>query len=58
LFRERYDLVIPMENYRSKRLARLLEIVASEDFRRVVAETGGYDTSETGATTFCRYEKK
>jgi molybdate-binding protein/DNA-binding transcriptional regulator YhcF (GntR family) len=58
LFRERYDLVILMENYRSKRLARLLEVVASEDFRRVVAETGGYDTSETGATTFCRYEKK
>ncbi len=57
LFRERYDLVIPMENYRSKRLARLLEIVASEDFRRVVTETGGYDTSETGATTFCRYDR-
>lgn len=57
LFRERYDLVIPMENYRTKRLARLLGIVTSEDFRRVVAETGGYDTSQTGATTFCRYEK-
>jgi putative molybdopterin biosynthesis protein len=57
LFRERYDLVIPMENYRSRRLSHLLEIVASEDFRSVVAETGGYDTSETGATTFCRYER-
>lgn len=57
LFRERYDLVIPMENYRSKRLSHLLEIVASEDFRRVVAQTGGYDTSQTGATTFCRYDR-
>lgn len=57
LFRERYDMVIPMENYRSKRLSHLLEIVAGEDFRRVVTETGGYDTSQTGVTTFCRYEK-
>jgi molybdate-binding protein/DNA-binding transcriptional regulator YhcF (GntR family) len=57
LFRERYDLVIPMENYRSKRLSRLLEIVVSEEFRRVVAETGGYDTSETGSTAFYRYER-
>ncbi|MBM4444409.1 MAG: GntR family transcriptional regulator [Chloroflexi bacterium] len=57
LFRERYDLIIPMETYKSRRLSHLLEIVASEDFRRVVAETGGYDTSQTGATTFCRYEK-
>lgn len=57
LFRERYDLVIPMEIYRSKRLSRLLEIVASQDFRKVVAETGGYDTSQTGATTFRRYER-
>lgn len=56
LFRERYDLVIPMENYRSKRLSHLLTTVASENFRRVVAETGGYDTSQTGATTFYRYD--
>jgi molybdate-binding protein/DNA-binding transcriptional regulator YhcF (GntR family) len=52
LFRERYDLVIPKENYRRKLLAPLLELVVSEDFRRIVDQVGGYDTSETGMTTF------
>ena len=52
LFRERYDLVIPADKYRSKRLSPLLQIIASEDFRTVVTSVGGYDTSQTGATTF------
>ncbi len=53
LLRERYDLVIPIANYRSRRLAPLLEIIRSEDFRRMVGNVGGYDTTQTGATTFC-----
>jgi putative molybdopterin biosynthesis protein len=52
LLRERYDLVIPMENYRSKLIAPLLEIVVSTDFKAVVANIGGYDISQTGSTTF------
>jgi molybdate-binding protein/DNA-binding transcriptional regulator YhcF (GntR family) len=52
LFRERYDLVIPIENYRSRLLSPLLELVTSEDFRKVVDQVGGYDTSQTGTTTF------
>jgi len=52
LFRERYDLVMPKENYRSQLLAPLLELIASEDFRKVVDQIGGYDTSQTGMTTF------
>jgi molybdate-binding protein/DNA-binding transcriptional regulator YhcF (GntR family) len=52
LSRERYDLVIPVENYRAKRLAPLVQIVASKDFQKAVTEAGGYDTSETGTTTF------
>jgi len=52
LFRERYDLVIPLANYRSKLFAPLLEIISSDDFKKVVANVGGYDTSQTGATTF------
>jgi molybdate-binding protein/DNA-binding transcriptional regulator YhcF (GntR family) len=52
LFKERYDLVIPVEDYRGKRLTRLLGIIASKDFHKAVTEAGGYDTSETGTTTF------
>ena len=52
LFRERYDLVIPMCNYRSRLLAPLLNIVTNEEFRSVINEAGGYDTTETGAVTF------
>ncbi|MDY6917862.1 MAG: substrate-binding domain-containing protein [Chloroflexota bacterium] len=52
LFRERYDLVMPMANYRSDLLSPLLEVVASDRFRKLVNEVGGYDTSQTGATTF------
>jgi molybdate-binding protein/DNA-binding transcriptional regulator YhcF (GntR family) len=52
LFRERYDLVMPKENYRSSLLSPLLELIASEDFRRVVEQVGGYDMSQTGTTTF------
>jgi len=54
LFRERYDLVIPIANYRSELLSPLLHTVAGEDFRKVVTNVGGYDTSQTGTTTFSR----
>jgi len=56
LFRERYDLIIPIAIYRSRLLSSLLETIGSEDFIKVVASAGGYDTSQTGATTFCRYD--
>ena len=52
LFRERYDLVIPISSYRDKLLKPLLDAVVSEEFREVVNKAGGYDTSQTGATTF------
>jgi molybdate-binding protein/DNA-binding transcriptional regulator YhcF (GntR family) len=54
LFRERYDLVIPMANYRSPRLASMLQIIASSEFKKIVDRVGGYDTSQTGTTTFLR----
>lgn len=53
LFRERYDLVMTVENYRSKLFEPLLAIVKSEEFRKVVDNVGGYDTSQTGAVTVC-----
>jgi molybdate-binding protein/DNA-binding transcriptional regulator YhcF (GntR family) len=52
LYRERYDLVIPTENYKNKKLAPLVKIIVSKDFRKAVTEAGGYDTSQTGTTTF------
>jgi len=52
LFRERYDLVILVEKCRSKPVLSLLKIIKGEEFRKVVAEMGGYDTSETGTTVF------
>jgi len=52
LFRERYDLVIPIDRYKSKLLAPLWKIIASDDFKTVVANVGGYDTSQTGETSF------
>jgi molybdate-binding protein/DNA-binding transcriptional regulator YhcF (GntR family) len=51
LFRERYDLVIPEENYHSKLFAPLLKIIGSDEFKSIVDRTGGYDTSQTGTTT-------
>jgi molybdate-binding protein/DNA-binding transcriptional regulator YhcF (GntR family) len=52
MFRERYDLVIPVANYRGPLLAPMLEIIASDEFKKIVDKVGGYDTSQTGATTF------
>jgi molybdate-binding protein/DNA-binding transcriptional regulator YhcF (GntR family) len=52
LFRERYDLIIPMSNYRSTLLAPLLHTVISEEFKAIVDKAGGYDVSQTGATSF------
>ena len=52
LFRERYDLVILKENYHSKLFAPLIGIVNSADFKNVVDQVGGYETSQTGSTTF------
>jgi putative molybdopterin biosynthesis protein len=52
MFRERYDLVMPMANYRSPRFAPILEIINSAEFKKIVDGVGGYDTSQTGTTTF------
>jgi putative molybdopterin biosynthesis protein len=52
LLKERYDLVIPKEKYKSRVMVTLLKIIKSADFKEVVANIGGYDTSQTGCTTF------
>jgi len=50
MFRERYDLVIPIENYHSPRFKPMLEIINSREFKKIVDGVGGYDTSQTGTT--------
>jgi len=52
--KERFDLVIPAENYHSRRLSPLLAIIKSGEFRKVVTEMGGYDTSQTSTTAFVK----
>jgi len=50
LLRERYDLVMPNKMRRSRTFTPLLDLITSEDFKRVVDQVGGYDTSHTGMT--------
>jgi molybdate-binding protein/DNA-binding transcriptional regulator YhcF (GntR family) len=51
---EKFGLVIPMVNYRSKLFEPLLKIIQSKEFKQIVNEMGGYDTSETGGTIFIK----
>ncbi|RLT45325.1 MAG: molybdopterin biosynthesis protein [Chloroflexi bacterium] len=50
LFDERYDLVIPVEQYESELLAPLLGLIRGRDgaFVRAVQALGGYDTDQMG----------
>jgi molybdate-binding protein/DNA-binding transcriptional regulator YhcF (GntR family) len=52
LLKERYDLVIPIEKYKSNSIGELMKIISSKDFEEVIANIGGYDTSETGSISF------
>ncbi len=51
-FRERYDVVIPMDQYKNKKLAVFMEILQSSEFKKMVENLGGYDTANTGSTSF------
>jgi molybdate-binding protein/DNA-binding transcriptional regulator YhcF (GntR family) len=48
LARERYDLVMPEEARDCAQVGMLLGIIARPEFRAMVRELGGYDTSHTG----------
>ncbi len=52
--KERFDLVIPINNYNNPLFAPLLEIIKSEEFKKIVNEMGGYDTSQAGETVFIK----
>lgn len=52
--RERFDLVIPIVNYHKPLFAPIIEIIQSDEFKKVVNEMGGYDTSQTGEIVFVK----
>jgi putative molybdopterin biosynthesis protein len=52
--KEKFDLVIPVDRYQSPLFAPLQEIIKSEEFKKVVDEMGGYDTSQMGETAFIK----
>jgi putative molybdopterin biosynthesis protein len=48
LYNERFDLVIPLEHYKSTKLAPLLELLQKTEFRDAVDAIAGYDTAPMG----------
>jgi len=48
LFQERYDLIIPTKFAESELLNPLFEVLKDPEFKRVVAELPGYETSQMG----------
>ena len=48
LGQERYDLVIPEENWTSPEIGALRDVVESAKFKDAVLDMGGYDVSQTG----------
>ncbi|MFA5451799.1 MAG: substrate-binding domain-containing protein [Dehalococcoidales bacterium] len=48
LFKERYDIVMPAQTFKSKESEILMNIISGEEFKKIVNEVEGYDTSKTG----------
>ena len=46
--RERYDLVIAESAWPDFKMRTVLDIIASDSFRRIVTSMGGYDVSNSG----------
>ena len=46
--KERYDLVIPANFWDDERIRVLLAVIMSPEFKEIVEQLGGYDTSQTG----------
>jgi putative molybdopterin biosynthesis protein len=51
---ERFDLIIPPENYSSGGVKALREVLSSEEFKSNVIRMGGYETRETGKIMYER----
>ncbi|UCE97821.1 MAG: GntR family transcriptional regulator [Dehalococcoidia bacterium] len=48
LFKERYDLVMPVEKSKTEPISYLIKIIKSQSFKKAINQIGGYDTLETG----------
>ncbi len=46
--KERYDIVIRREDFDSREIQTMLNIIRSEAFKNEFASIGGYDTSQMG----------
>jgi putative molybdopterin biosynthesis protein len=51
---ERFDLIIPSENYTSGGVKALREVLSSEEFKSNITRMGGYETRETGKIMYER----
>ncbi|HTY62432.1 MAG TPA: substrate-binding domain-containing protein [Acidobacteriota bacterium] len=51
---ERFDLVIPTENYSTGAVKALREVLCSEDFKSHIRNMGGYETRDTGKIVYER----
>ncbi|RQD75300.1 MAG: molybdopterin biosynthesis protein, partial [Candidatus Syntrophonatronum acetioxidans] len=50
LAEERYDIIIPQEFIEDDKIAKLLKIIRSGEFKGEVNKLGGYDVRATGET--------
>jgi putative molybdopterin biosynthesis protein len=46
--KERYDIAIPSVQFEDDKIQRMIEIIRSDEFKKVVSQMGGYDVSRTG----------
>ena len=49
---EKFDLVIPKNHYDSSFLEPLINLIKSDEYKQDIIDLGGYDTKETGQTTY------
>jgi excisionase family DNA binding protein len=52
LVTERFDLVIPTENYPTGAVKALREVLCSEEFKSRITQMGGYETRDTGRIVY------
>jgi putative molybdopterin biosynthesis protein len=50
--KERYDLIIPSVHFKDEKIQKVIAIIRSEEFKKIVSEMGGYDVSRTGEELF------
>ena len=51
---ERFDLIIPTENYTTGAVKALREVLSSEEYKERIGQMGGYETRDTGKIVFER----